>query len=63
MFILIFSNHSDDDTQHRLLYGALAICLISTGLLFFVDSTGRSVDGDNYLQCYLLIMSMKRKYA
>ncbi|SJL15616.1 uncharacterized protein ARMOST_19119 [Armillaria ostoyae] len=46
MFILRFFDHSDV-TQYRLLYGALAICLILTGLLFFVDSTGGSVDEDD----------------
>ncbi|KAK0440537.1 hypothetical protein EV421DRAFT_1961330 [Armillaria borealis] len=47
MFILRFFDHSDDVTQYRLLYGALAICLILTGLLLFVDSTGGSVDEDD----------------
>ncbi|PBK98261.1 hypothetical protein ARMGADRAFT_1075117 [Armillaria gallica] len=48
MFILRFFDWgSDDVTQYRLLYGSLAICLILTGLLLFVDSTGGSVDEDD----------------
>ncbi len=33
--------------QYKLLYSSLAICLILTGLLLFVDSTGGSVDEDD----------------
>ncbi len=48
MFILRFFDWGNDDvTQYRLLYGALTICLILTGLLLFVDYTGRSVDEDD----------------
>ncbi len=48
MFILRFFDWGNDDvTQYRLLYGVLTICLILTGLLLFVDYTGRSVDEDD----------------
>ncbi|PBK66468.1 hypothetical protein ARMSODRAFT_977402 [Armillaria solidipes] len=48
MFILRFFDWgSDNVTQYRLLYGSLAICLILTGLLLFVDSTSGSVDEDD----------------
>ncbi|PBK98256.1 hypothetical protein ARMGADRAFT_572434 [Armillaria gallica] len=47
MFILRFFDHSGDVAQYKLLYGALAICLILTGLLLFVDYTGCSVDEDD----------------
>ncbi len=47
MFILRFFDYSEDVAQYKLLYSSLAICLILTGLLLFVDSTGGSVDEDD----------------
>ncbi|KAG7440937.1 uncharacterized protein BT62DRAFT_558260 [Guyanagaster necrorhizus] len=48
MFIQRFWSWGNTDiAQYRLLYGALAICLILTGLLLFVDSTGGSVDEED----------------
>ncbi|KAK0440542.1 hypothetical protein EV421DRAFT_1961342 [Armillaria borealis] len=47
LILRFFDWGSDDVTQYRLLYGSLAICLILTGLLLFVDSTGGSVDEDD----------------
>ncbi|KAK0214575.1 hypothetical protein IW262DRAFT_1466352 [Armillaria fumosa] len=44
LFLRFFDWNNDDVTQYRLLYWALAICLILTSLLLFVDSIGGNVD-------------------